>query len=198
MGDYGILSNVKLLPVIVCLVSASAFAGNPVRLGLGVSPFADTEISTNVQIAVWEKDLKRFEFNLAFLATPSNNVQVSFGVDEDVDGRLSAHEERLVMGWDCGEWFARSAAGSASSPPATIDAQKTLRCVVSAYSDGRVKSFSASDGETPVFDSFAASPPGGIYDARWNMARLVARGVGDSASRFFAKTTPEGFYFFLK
>ena len=182
----------------VCLLSVSVFAGNPVRLGLGVSPFADTEISTNVHLAVWEKDLKRFEFNLAFLATPSNNVQVSFGIDEDGDGSLSAREERLVMGWDCGEWFARFAAGSASSPSASPDAQKTLRCVFAAYSDGRVKSFSAADGETPIFDSFAASPPGGIYDARWNMARLVARGVGDAASRFFAKTTPEGFYFFLK
>ena len=96
-------------------MSTSAFAGNPVRLGLGVSPYADTEISTNVQIAAWEKDLKRFEFNLAFLATPSNNVQVSFGVDEDGDGRLSVHEERLVMGWDCGEWFARASRSSASS-----------------------------------------------------------------------------------
>ena len=181
-----------------CLFSVSVFAGNPVRLGLGVSPFADTEISTNVHLAVWEKDLKRFEFNLAFLATPSNNVQVSFGIDEDGDGSLSAREERLVMGWDCGEWFARFAAGSASSPSASPDAQKTLRCVFAAYSDGRVKSFSAADGETPVFDSLAASPPVGIYDARWNMARLVARGVGDSASRFFAKTTPEGFHFFLR
>ena len=187
----------KLLAVI-CLFSVSVFAGNPVRLGLGVSPFADTEISTNVQLAVWEKNLKHFEFNLAFLATPSNNVQVSFGMDEDGDGRLSAREERFVMGWDCGEWFARSAAGSASSPPASADAQKTLRCVFATHPDGRLKSFSVLDGETPMFDSLAASPPGGIYDARWNMARLVARGVGDHVSRFFAKTTPEGFYFFLK
>ena len=79
----------KLLPAIVCLVSASAFAGNPVRLDLGASPYADTEISTNVQIVVWEKDLKRFEFNLAFLATPSNNVQVSIGMDENGDGSSS-------------------------------------------------------------------------------------------------------------
>ena len=198
MGDYGILSNVKLLPAIVCLVSASAFAGNPVRLGLGVSPYADTEISTNVQIAVWETDLKRFEFNLAFLATASNNVQVSFGVDEDGDGRLSAHEERLVAGWDCGEWFARASRSSASSAPASSAGQKTLRCVFATHSDGRLKSFSATDGESPLFETFAASPPAGVYDARWNMARLVARGVGDSASRFFAKTTPEGFHFFLK
>ena len=198
MGDYAILSNVKLLPVIVCLVSVSAFAGNPVRLGLGVSPYADTEISTNVQIAAWEKDLKHFEFNLAFLATPSNNVQVSFGVDEDGDGRLSAHEERLVVGWDCGEWFARASRSSATSAPASSAGQKTLRCVFATHSDGRLKSFSATDGETPLFETFAASPPAGVYDARWNMARLVARGVGDSASRFFAKTTPEGFHFFLK
>ena len=188
----------KLLPAIVCLVSVSAFAGNPVRLGLGASPYADTEISTNVQIAVWEKDLKRFEFNLAFLATPSNNVQVSFGMDEDGDGRLSAHEERLVMGWDCGEWFARASRSSASSAPASSAGQKTLRCVFATHSDVRLKSFSATDGETPLFETFAASPPAGVYDARWNMARLVARGVGDSASRFFAKTTPEGFHFFLK
>ena len=133
MRKYDILFNVKLLPTIVCLVSVSVFAGSPTRFGLGVSPYADTEISTNVQLAVWEKDLKRFEFNLAFLATPSNNVQVSFGVDEDGDGRLSAHEERIVMGWDCGEWFAHA-----------------------------------------------------------------SRSSGDAASRFFAKTTPEGFHFFLK
>ena len=191
-------SNMKLFPAIACLVSVSVFAGSPTRLGLGASPYADTEISTNVQLAVWEKDLKRFEFNLAFLATPSNNVQVSFGVDEDGDGRLSAHEERLVMGWDCGEWFARASRSSASSTPASPAGQKSLRCVFATHSDGRLKSFSATDGETPLFETFTASPPAGVYDARWNMARLVARGVGDAASRFFAKTTPEGFYFFLK
>ena len=187
----------KLLAVI-CLFPVSVSAANPIHISLGMSPFADAEISTNVQMSAWENNLKRFEFDLGFLATPSNNVQVSFGMDEDGDGRLSAREERLVMGWDCGEWFARSAAGSASSPPASADAQKTLRCVFATHPDGRLKSFSVLDGETPMFDSLAASPPNGIYDARWNMARLVARGVGDHASRFFAKTTPEGFYFFLK
>ena len=100
------------------------------------------------------------------------------------------------MGWDCGEWFARASKSSASST--SLAGQKTLRCVFATHSDGRLKSFSATDGETPVFESFAASSPNCIYDARWNMARLVARGVGDAASRFFAKTTPEGFYFFLK
>ena len=61
---------------------------------------ADTEISTNVQFAIWEKGLKRFEFNLAFLATPSNSVQVFFGVGEGGDWRpvrINPKLEKMLM-----------------------------------------------------------------------------------------------------
>ena len=42
-------------------------------------------------------------------ATPSNNVEVAIGCDADGDGHLSLDESDLTVGYDCGEWFVRSA-----------------------------------------------------------------------------------------
>jgi len=148
-AENGILSHVKLL-AIAWLAAVPLFAGSTVSLGLDVSAFADTESSTNVHLAAWEKNLCRFEFSLSFLATPSNNVQVSLGVDEDCDGILSAHEERMTVGWDCGTWFARAARTSISSTSASQGGRKTLRCVFATYSDGRLKSFLSTGGRRYV------------------------------------------------
>ena len=90
------------------LVSACAFA---VELpALPPSEFADTEVSTNVALSVCAARNRRLVFSVELQASPSNNVEVAIGCDADADGRLSLAESALVVGYDCGEWFVRSAA----------------------------------------------------------------------------------------
>ena len=97
-----------VLTLLVALVSASSFAvGVP---ALPQSEFADTEVSTNFAFAVGARSNRRLVFSLELQASPSNNVEVAIGCDSDEDGLLSLDEAALTVGYDCGEWFVRSAA----------------------------------------------------------------------------------------
>ena len=87
----------------------------PVVLGMEIpalppSEYADTEASTNFVFAVGEGGGRRLVFSLELEAGTTNNVEVAIGCDADCDGRLSLDETALAVGYDCGEWFARSAA----------------------------------------------------------------------------------------
>ena len=72
--------------------------------------FADTEVSTNFTFAVGEGSNRRLVFSLELAATPTNNVEIAVGCDADENGLLSLDEVALTVGYDCGEWFVRSAA----------------------------------------------------------------------------------------
>ena len=161
---------------------------------------SDTEVSTNVPFTAWEEHQKRFEHRLSFEATPSNNVQVAFGTDADADGVLGPDEKRLVVGWDCGEWFVLDATNGvrlADAAQPTNRAQ-TLAFVFETRSDGAVKSLSLSSDGVSLFPSLAATPPKGLYDTRWDMFRLTARGVDDPHAGFRVQTIPCGFSLTLK
>ena len=162
--------------------------------------YADTEVSTNVPFTAWEEHQKRFEYRLSFEATPSNNVQVAFGNDVDADGVLGPDEERLVVGWDCGEWFVLDATNGVrlvDAAPPTNRAQ-TLAFVCETRPDGAVKSLTLSSDGVGLFPSLAATPPKGLYDTRWDMFRLTARGVDDPHAGFRVRTIPDGFSFIFR
>jgi hypothetical protein len=76
---------------------------------LPMSEFADTEVSTNFTFAVGGGGGCRLVFSLELEATPTNNVEVAIGCDADENGILSLNEAALAVGYDCGEWFVRSA-----------------------------------------------------------------------------------------
>ena len=97
-----------LVCLLAVLVSACSFAvGIP---ALPAADFSDTEVSTNFVFAVGEGGSRRLVFSLELEAGTTNNVEVAIGCDADCDGRLSLDETALAVGYDCGEWFARSAA----------------------------------------------------------------------------------------
>ena len=77
---------------------------------LPTSEYADTEVSTNFTFAVREGGGRRLVFSVELPASPLNNVEVAIGRDADCNGRLSLDEAALAVGYDCGEWFVRSAA----------------------------------------------------------------------------------------
>ena len=49
-------------------------------------------------------------FSLELAASPTNNVEIAIGHDADSNGHLALDEAALAVGYDCGEWFVRSAA----------------------------------------------------------------------------------------
>ena len=71
------------------------------------SGFADTEVSTNIAFVVDRSEISRIEFTVALAATPTNDVEVAIGTDENADGDLGVEEAAYVFGFDCGTWFCR-------------------------------------------------------------------------------------------
>ena len=98
-----------VVAICVALLYACTVFGIEVP-ALPQSEFADTEVSTNFTFAVGEGSNRRLVFSLELEATPTNNVEVAIGCDVDEDGSLSLDEAALTVGYDCGEWFVRSAA----------------------------------------------------------------------------------------
>ena len=97
-----------VLTLFVALASSLSFAADVPALP--PSEFADTEVSTNFTFAVGGGSNRRLVFSLELQASPSNNVEVAIGCDADNDGQISLNETALTVGYDCGEWFVRSAA----------------------------------------------------------------------------------------
>ena len=91
------------------ILSCCLFAAFSVTVGeLPPCDYADTECSTNFQVAVDFATMSRFEFSLALDASPNNAVEVAIGTDADGDGNLSVEETAYVFGYDCGTWFERT------------------------------------------------------------------------------------------
>ena len=73
------------------------------------SEYADTEVSTNIPIAVRFDTMSRMNFSISLEASPSNCVEVSVGEDANGDGVLSLDEADQTFGYNCGTWFQRDA-----------------------------------------------------------------------------------------
>ena len=179
-------------------LAALGMVTGPVRLGS--SQYADTEVSTNVAFAAWTERMFAFEYELDFDGTPSNNVQVAFGIDADGDRILSPEEERLVVGWDCGEWFVRNVAEETTfaQTPLADDGPQLFRFSLRFGWDGSFGLLDIRDGGTPTFRSLAGEPPAWLHDRRWNLCRVTARGVDVHASSFVVKATQNGTRFIFR
>ena len=92
-----------LLPFLFAPISVFAVTTS----NLPSAEFADTEVSTNIAFAVERPAMTRIEFTVALDATPTNNVEVAIGTDENGDGNLSVEESAYAFGYDCGTWFCR-------------------------------------------------------------------------------------------
>ena len=133
------------------LVSACSFAVEVPALPQ--SEFADTEVSTNFTFAVGEGRNRRLVFTVELEATPTNNVEIAVGCDADEDGLFSLDEAALTVGYDCGEWFVRSAANDSVTYSDVADSGTFRRTyeVRSRY-----------------------------IDPSWNLVRVTRRGLGVS------------------
>ncbi len=179
-------------------LAALGMVTGPVRLGN--SQYADTEVSTNVAFAAWTERMFAFAYELDFNGTPSNNVQVAFGIDADGDMILSPEEERLVVGWDCGEWFVRNVAEGIdlAQAPLADDGPQLFRFSLRFGSGGNFGPLDIRDSGTPTFHALAAEPPSWLHDRRWNRCRVTARGVDVHASSFVVKATQNGTRFIFR
>jgi hypothetical protein len=166
--------RVWFLAALVVLFTVSVRAAE--RFGvpqLPESPFDDTEISTNIAFSAGDASVRTFSLSLALDASPSNTVQLAFGMDADSDGVLSWAETDFLLGWRCGGWFFRDKVTSTEAFVAREAGPRTLDWALTVGPDQVPRSLTAKEGSLGL--GFAASR--GMFDPSWNRVRVTLRGL---------------------
>ena len=101
---------IRSLALLLALLAGSASARMVVVPPQPMSPYADTEVSTNIPFSVSSEHAREIEMRFALDGCMSNCVQVAFGKDADGDGVLGADEAETLYGWRNGRYFAESVA----------------------------------------------------------------------------------------
>ena len=164
------------------------------------SGFADAGASTNIVFAASTLP-GAVAFSLEFVPSPTNNVEIALGMDTDGNGVLSAEEERLTIGWDCGRWFVRKGENAEDEYAYTATADGTAKVFswrLTTMRGGVPSRLVASVDNTAVFSDLSDNPPRWLYDTSWNMARVVVRGAGVEVSVAPVKVSVAGTVFYMR
>ena len=98
----------NLLTILVVAAGMQASAWTVVSVpAMSVSPFADTEISTNIPIN--KADISYSDLNFRFDGTLTNIFELAFGTDINTNGVLEAEETETRFGWRSGKCFIENA-----------------------------------------------------------------------------------------
>ena len=156
----------RLLPILLLALAGGSARAAEVALPPAPPPaFPDTESTTNAPLpAAIVARARLVKARVALVATPSNNVQVSFGASRDPGGPLVQGDESLAFGWDAGAWFVASPTGRAEEPPAVAAEGAAARALVLSMrlaESGRPVAFEArEEGATnALFAPLSAAPP---------------------------------------
>lgn len=193
----------RLIALFVLCVGFSAFARNHAEVGpLDPSEWADTEAVTNFAFTIPDGDMRRFRFTLDFNATPSNCVEVSFGVDADGDGNLSLDERGMSFGWDCGAWVL-AGNGYCGTPDdeigrtcaifgaVTTNEYKHLSWLCCVAPEG-MRLLEISENGISLHFPLPDPPPDWLFQTDWNAIRVAVRGVDRPGERFMVKASRVG------
>lgn len=169
-------SAMTLMTVVMVLGSASAKA--IIVPPQPVSPYADTEVSTNVVIN--KSDISYSDLHFAFAGTPTNSLELAFGTDTNTNGSLEAAEIVSRFGWRGGRYLIENVKSGAvldgaaanSSQSVCIDIHLEVR-----YGSQQVRSIAVSGVDAAAFGAVVANaPPTWIWRREWNMIRATRRG----------------------
>jgi hypothetical protein len=185
---------------IACFLAAimpfSVFARTIVVPAQPESPFADTEVSTNIVLHASRTDTREFGIHIQLAGTPTNNLEVAFGRDSNTNGVLDVGEIETVYGWRAGRYFVENvrawerieteAATNAlcgvvdiqlRNDAQTVPRRFTATCGISPErSEPRQRSL---EGCVAAFPELATTPPPAwLFREEWDMVRVTRRGVG--------------------
>ncbi|MBQ3748437.1 MAG: hypothetical protein II863_13620, partial [Kiritimatiellae bacterium] len=96
-----------LLAGFASLLAAQCVAWQVSVPSMPVSPFADTEVSTNMPIN--RTDINYADLEFRFAGTSTNNLELAFGTDGNTNGVLEAEEIASRFGWRSGRYFIENA-----------------------------------------------------------------------------------------
>ena len=189
----------RLVPI--CCFFCCVFAALPMlgvsALTLPPAQYADTEASTNMQFAIGSSGVGRFTLSLSCIATPSNNVEASFGHDTNLDGVLGLGETEFTIGWDCGAWFVQNGfdGGRVEETAGEDDEQTFVWTVELSPRSAIARRVTATIGGTAGFGGVGA---GMFYRKTWNMLRLTGRGLADSGEALTVRVLPDSLFMIMR
>ena len=190
--------NIGHLTLLVSLLPFAAFARTFNVSPLPVSPYADTEVTTNVAINAQRFDVKEFGLNISFEAASSNNIQVAFGCDEDENGILSFSETDAVYGYRKGRFIIEDVKNAVRYDEVVADGSQNFNIKMRMKKDYTPKEFSASVGAYQIFTDFSSDVPSWLYRPDWNLMRVTRRGAGAPAEWLSCDIKYSHFYIIVR
>ncbi len=143
----------------------------------GISPFLDTETSTNIALNVMRNDVREFNVRIDLAGTVSNGVQIAFGRDTDADGDLAPEETRLVLGWRCGRYFVEDVVGETRFFDASSETGRFLQMRVLTDQSYVPKTATFTNEVGACFADLAATCPPWLFCVGWNLLKVTRRGI---------------------
>ena len=193
----GIDYRVVVLVTLFAVLALGALARTTAGVSLPVPTFADTEVVTNMSLAVSLDTAGRFSFSLTCVATPTNNVEVAFGKDANGNGILDVGEIERMVGWDCGAWFTRGGADGECVTAETNSAEEIRTLSWELKTGLRGTPFRLS-GMADGMAIFSGLPLDAGYSPAWNMMRLAGRGIDASQENFSITVSPDSTAIFMR
>ena len=189
---YLIFAAFSALAMLVCGIDVGK---------LPAPEYLDTEVTAHYPL-VQSENVDHLDFSLVFNGTASNNVEVAFGTDADSDGKLSLDETDMVVGWDCGSYFAENFKTCEVVKELNVGTQGCNRSLAWHYriygNRTALKTFAATNELGVAFAALSAAKPGWLYDGKWNLMRLTARGVDAQRESFSVDVWRKGIVIIFK
>lgn len=184
--------------VLLALSVAGAFALRAVEFTvtqMPVSPFADTEVSTNMVIN--KADINYVDLKFTFCGTPTNNLEMAFGTDVNTNGVLDAEEVETRFGWRGGRYFIENALTCESFDSDAIVGSQNLSVELHLNirsSLQQVRRIAVAGVNASAFAGILSErPPAWLWRREWNMMRMTRRGTDPPSDWLYYKASNLGF-----
>ena len=180
------------------LAAAGAFALRAVEFTVNqmpMSPFADTEVSTNMVIN--KADINYVDLKFTFCGTPTNNLDMAFGTDANTNGVLDAEEVETRFGWRGGRYFIENALTCESFDSDAIAGSQNLSVELHLdirSSPQQVRRIAVAGVNASAFAGILSGrPPAWLWRREWNLMRVTRRGSEPPSDWLYYKASNLGF-----
>lgn len=185
----------NLLTILVAAAGMLASARTVAVPTMSVSPYADTEVPTNVAINKAQISYSDLEFH--FSGTPTNNLELAFGTDVNTNGVLDAEEVETRFGWRSGRYFIENALTwerFVSEPASGAQNLSVEMHLDIRYALQQVKRVNVTGTNASAFGWILSErPPAWIWRREWNLMRVTRRGTEPPSDWLSYKAANLGF-----
>ncbi len=184
--------------VLFALSAAGVFALRAVEFTVNqmpMSPFADTEVSTNMVIN--KADINYVDLKFTFCGTPTNDLEMAFGTDVNTNGVLDAEEVETRFGWRGGRYFIENALTCESFDSDAIAGAQSLSVELHLdirSSPQQVRRIAVAGVNASAFAGILSGRhPAWLWRREWDMMRVTRRGTEPPSDWLYYKASNLGF-----